>query len=325
MGGSFLKRAGEAYFRLAREREEGVEHDGADRLTLEALEGLRRVLDVLPIFEQVGQAGTLPEAFHAAVVGRGLRAEAGSTFDQQLRAQTEALRSGVGMPHSWTHEVPRRYPYREAYPLPAPAEPNTVAFADVVRRRRSCRDFADAPIPHETLGEFLALGAGVTAEGRRVAPSGGSLYPLDVYVVGRVAVSPDRVQEGVFLYDHEAHRLLDVTNEVAAGRSLPRDLWNPYVADALYGSLDAMAGATFVFLVGNLDVSRGKYGNFGYILGLLEAGHLGQALCLSATAAGLGAVPLGFANVSCRDLPEVLGIDAMRRTLLHTIAVGVRA
>ena len=74
----------------------------------------------------------------------------------------------------------------QAYPLPAPVEvPGTVASA--IRDRRSGLPADGRPITAAELSTVLALSAGC-APGhpeRRVSPSGGGMYPLDVVAIVR--------------------------------------------------------------------------------------------------------------------------------------------
>ena len=58
----------------------------------------------------------------------------------------------------------------------------------------------------------------------------------------------------------------------------------------------------------------------GYRFALLEAGHVVQNLLLTATALGLGAVPLGGYYDRLTD--EFLGLDGVNESTLYTVAVG---
>jgi nitroreductase len=53
---------------------------------------------------------------------------------------------------------------------------------------------------------------------------------------------------------------------------------------------------------------------------LLEAGHVGQNVCLTATALGLGACPVeGFVEDRINDL---LGLDGVEETALYLLVLG---
>lgn len=325
MGESLANTVAQQYLRLSRARDDRSLGPG-EALALKCLEAARRLSETLPLLGLLGRGHSSAAAFHGATVGRKLAAAPDSADNRQLRAQLAALKRGdAGMPRSWTHPRPRHHGHAAAYPLAAPEAPTTT-FEAVVMERRSCRAFEARPLAHAQLSTLLQLGAGrAGANLERVYPSGGGLYPIDLFVAGEVAVAPARSLQGVLVYDAREHRLLDVTTEAARASELPRGLWNADMAESLYGSLDQVAGATLLFLVARLDVSRGKYGDFGYVLTLLEAGHMAQALCLAATALGLAATPMGYGNFTCTGLPQLLGIDGVQQTLVHTVAVGYRS
>jgi SagB-type dehydrogenase family enzyme len=65
---------------------------------------------------------------------------------------------------------------------------------------------------------------------------------------------------------------------------------------------------------------RWKYQQRSYRYGLLEAGHLGQNLCLAATSMGLGTCCVGA--YYDRDLDAMLGIDGTYEASLYIIAAG---
>jgi SagB-type dehydrogenase family enzyme len=129
----------------------------------------------------------------------------------------------------------------------------------------------------------------------RASPSGGALYPLELYVVAREV---DGLASGVYHYDAHDHVL-----EQLGTAAPPADELSPY-AD-LVGAAQAM-----VFVAAVFWRSRFKYGLRGYRFVLLEAGHVVQNLLLAATALGLASFPLGgfFDDAVDRAL-ELDGVD----------------
>jgi SagB-type dehydrogenase family enzyme len=140
-------------------------------------------------------------------------------------------------------------------------------------------------------------------------PSGGALYPLEVYcAVSRV----DDLRPGVFHFDPlrrvlESLRCGDSTEEL--GRA------------AVYPEL--VEGSAVTFLVtAMLWRTRFKYGLRGYRFALLEAGHLVQNLLLACAALGLAAVPLG--GFYDRLIEDILDIDGLNEVALYGVCVGCR-
>lgn len=199
----------------------------------------------------------------------------------------------------------RPHRHRPGVDLPEPQLPET-ALRDVLARRRS--GFGEArPLELEQLAAVLAAAHGVRADGRRPAPSGGALYPLELYVV---AAEVGGLGAGVYHYDPYRPRLAELRDGcdgVAAA-----------FADAdLFARTAAMLLITAVFWR-----SRFKYGQRGYRFALLEAGHVAQNALLAATALDLPALPLG--GFYDRELERVVGVDGVDEAAVYALLLGGR-
>ena len=181
------------------------------------------------------------------------------------------------------------------------------ALSPVLRARRSARDFPGRPLGLQRLAALLEAVYGVTALGRRSVPSGGALYPLELYpVVMRV----DGLDAGVFHFD-PPRRLLELVQagEVAAELE----------ATCPFPGLLAGAAAV-VFVTAVFWRSRFKYGLRGYRFTLLEAGHVVQNVLLAATELGVPALPLGgFYDTRVESL---LGVDGVDESAVYAIVLG---
>jgi SagB-type dehydrogenase family enzyme len=214
----------------------------------------------------------------------------------------------------------RRSAHLPAEPLPSPELPGT-SFAEVVEARRSERDFAREPVALAELAGLLHAGYGRTHQlladepvgigpQLRAVPSGGALFPLELYVV------PWRVeglQPGLYHFD-PLRRVLE--------RLRVEDLTDGIAAAAIYPEPTTRCGA-LILVTGIFWRTRFKYGLRGYRFALLEAGHVAQNVLLAATAYRLAAVPLaGFYDAR---LEAVLGLDGVEESVLYAVAVGRRA
>jgi len=205
----------------------------------------------------------------------------------------------------------KRHPQRPFVPLPA-ADLGPTTLADAVAARRSSRSFAPRSLELGRLATLLHAAYGVTgAVGRtpqalRTVPSGGALYPLELYVVSHRV---DGLELALYHYDPLRHGLeLLRPLDAPAGAEL-----SPY-AEPLADS------AAVVAITAMFWRSRFKYGARAYRFALLEAGHVGQNLLLAAAALGLDAVPLG--GFFDRNADAFLGVDGIYEATLYLVPLG---
>ena len=212
----------------------------------------------------------------------------------------------------------RRHPYRAASELPTPAWPELL-LRDAVHARRSTSQLGSGTLSLDDLSLLLAAAAGVTGsiEGPagtpisgRAAPSGGGLFPLDLYVL---PVRCSGLAEGVYRYDPERHALEQVAGSPAEGLGSA-------LARCIYQQELATSAALVVALVATFARSRVKYGQRAYRHVLLEAGHVVQGALVAGAAAGIRTVPIG--GYLDRELERLLGVDGVRESVVHAFAAG---
>jgi SagB-type dehydrogenase family enzyme len=208
----------------------------------------------------------------------------------------------------------KRSPQRRALPLPPPRL-SPVLLDDAVRSRRSTRMFGPGQLRLDDLAALLfasygALGAIDGAPGyvRRSAPSGGALYPLEVYAF---AVRVEGLVPGLHHYDPLDHAL----EELDTGPDRRADLTDANLYREAVDSSAAVIAISAMFWR-----TRFKYGLRGYRFALLEAGHVAQNLLLTAAALGLGAVPVGGFYDARMD--ALLGLDGLNESTLYLVCVG---
>lgn len=201
--------------------------------------------------------------------------------------------------------------------LPEVAAP-AVGLGDAIAARHSCRRFLPDPISPGQLGTVLRLAYGVLGEAdgfggflERPVPSGGALYPLELYVlVQRVA----ETRAGVLHYLPLVHAV-EVLHDEPLPRLMTSELFlgQPYLADA----------AAILVIAAVVERSLWKYEDRGYRYVLLEAGHVAQNAILCAQGLGLGALPLG--GFFDDELGALLRLDPDREVPLYGVALGVPA
>jgi SagB-type dehydrogenase family enzyme len=168
--------------------------------------------------------------------------------------------------------------------LPQPASDGEISVERAIKERRTIRNFRPDPLSMVQLSQLLWAAQGVTDERRgfRAAPSGGALYPLDVYaVVGEGGVAG--LGSGIYLYHPSSHALEligkgDRRREVA--RAALSQMW--------------LARAPLIFVItAKYERITQKYGERGVRYAHIEVGHVGQNIFLQAGALSLGAGIVG--------------------------------
>lgn len=170
-------------------------------------------------------------------------------------------------------------------PLPKPAEEGRIPVERAIKERRTIRHFQDKALTLSHLGQLLWAGQGVTEKGglhRRAAPSGGALYPLELYaIVGKNGVQG--LQAGIYRYLPEKHSLSGVSSGDER-QSVARVAWGQmWMADA----------PAILAVAAQYQRITQKYGDRGVRYALIEVGHVGQNISLQAEALGLGAGVVG--------------------------------
>ncbi len=195
--------------------------------------------------------------------------------------------------------------------------PLDLSLGEAIARRRSQRAFDGGPIAADVLSALLHAGYGVTrvldpqdhrpAVSLRAVPSGGALYPLELYVA---VVQVGDLTPGLYHFDPLAANL-----EVVCPHLTAEDL----AALSTYPDV-ARSCAALIFVAAIFGRARFKYGLRGYRFVLLEAGHVAQNVLLAAAALGLAAVPLGaFYD---RRTDAFLRLDGVNESTVYVIALG---
>jgi SagB-type dehydrogenase family enzyme len=183
--------------------------------------------------------------------------------------------------------------------------------------RRSIRRFDGQPLSLRELTQLLYFSAGVTGwldpsepglvQPVRAAPSGGALYPIEVYAA---VIAVEGLERGLYHYavDRKGLELLQLGNPVERLSEATSDF-----------ATISRAAVVFV-LTGMFGRSHFKYGERAYRFALLEAGHICQNVLLEATALKLGAVAIG--GFIDDKINEILDLDGIDEAATYLIAVG---
>ncbi len=197
--------------------------------------------------------------------------------------------------------------------LPDPVIDGRISLEYTIQNRRTIRRFSPKGLTLQQLSQLLWAAQGITDDNgfKRAAPSGGALYPSDVYIAaGNHSIKG--LDPGVYHYeplDHAASLILKGDIRAALAKAALGQMW--------------MAVAPLNFIItAEYKRSTVKYGKRGIQYAMIEAGHIGQNIFLQAGALKLRAGIVGAFYT--KKVHRVTGIQSAHTPLL-IMPVGVKA
>jgi len=180
--------------------------------------------------------------------------------------------------------------------LPNPRYDSGTSVEKALNSRRSVRSYADEPLSLSDISQILWAAQGITKRtdvppskwnpkyewqgGYRTAPSAGALYAMEVYVLaGKV----NGLSNGVYKYIPKTHSLKRVFSEDKRTEIYKVALQQSSIKDA----------AAVLIMAGVYERTSYKYGARAERYVHMEAGFVGENVCLQAVALGLGTVMIG--------------------------------
>lgn len=178
-----------------------------------------------------------------------------------------------------------------------------LSLETAIQLRQSIRSFKDSSISLPDLSLLFRAACGIMRHSpdemnsRRSVPSGGALYPLEIYVVTE---NVDDLDAGLYHYQVSDHSL-----EKIRDGSLSDEIHAAANGQACVGHSPAT-----IILTARFARSTHKYADRGYRYTYIEAGAACQNIYLQATSLELGTVAVGaFNDVALNDLLRIDGRD----------------
>jgi SagB-type dehydrogenase family enzyme len=192
-------------------------------------------------------------------------------------------------------------------------------FVRALLERRTWRDFGPRPVALQDVATLLQLTWGVHRRGvirgqgpvvLKTSPSAGACHPGEVYLV---AVRVEGLPRGIYHYQADQHRLVSVRRGAT-----PADIVRYLVGQRWYGRAAALFLMTAVF-----ERTQWRYPTArAYRAVLLDAGHLCQTFCL--TASWLRLAPFCSMALADSAIERDLGIDGVSEGVLYAAGIGAR-
>jgi SagB-type dehydrogenase family enzyme len=215
------------------------------------------------------------------------------------------------------HKLVKKLPGSASIKLPSAATAPR-EFTEVLLARRTWREFAAGPISLDDLSTLLRLTGGVqrweqTVEGPAVlktSPSGGATHPSELYVF---ALDVAGLKRGLYHYRADTNALEVIRyggRRADVEKYLPTQWWYRHAA-------------ALVFFSAIFSRSQWRY-NYAraYRALLVEAGHMCQTFCLTATALRLA--PFSVMALADSAIERDLGLDGRTESVLYCAGVGHR-
>jgi len=204
----------------------------------------------------------------------------------------------------------KRYDQAPRIKLPAPSPDSTPLFA-AMERRRSIRNFTAELVPFHDLARIIMAADGITHSRQgfamRTAPSGGALYPIEIYLY---AHQVDSLERGWYHFSPA-----DSSLEFILPGDFREELYKASHEQSSVGNAPAALVLTACF-----NRSTKKYADRGYRYTYMESGSICQNIYLAAEALKLGTVAVGAFNDD--RLNALLDIDGIREAALLIMPIG---
>lgn len=185
----------------------------------------------------------------------------------------------------------------ETVKLPQPELKEDVGITSLQRSRESRRRFRDEKLSLEEISYILWSAGGSLPgfPGRKVPPSAGARYPIDVFLSVREN-GLDGVEPGVYEYALSSNTLEPLAEGDRTGKIVEAALSQKFIAEA----------PVTVVLAADFYRTTVHYGERGNRYVYMDAGHAAQNVYLAVEAVGLGTCAIGAFRDD--DLTEALGL-----------------
>ena len=189
--------------------------------------------------------------------------------------------------------------------LPLPSESGGIALERAIKNRRTVRAFTSEGLSIEQLTQLLWSAQGITEDKgfKRAAPSGGALFPMDVYAALGESAAQD-LKAGVYHYEPRAHAVSLVFEGDQRQALAQASYFQQWMAEA---PLNLIITAEY----NRINI---KYGQRGVRYAIMESGHIAQNIFLMAESLGLGAGIVGAFDDE--RVARVLGVPSSHEPLL---------
>lgn len=212
----------------------------------------------------------------------------------------------------------KTYPSKKTIPLCLVKHKATNPVLKIIEERRSRRKFKEYSISTNELYLILHYSYGITGESPiagniegtwhyRAVPSGGALYPLELYIY----LNNSSVEKGIYHYrpDNDTIELID-----------EGDYLNRIRQFIAAGNIDIEKSSCIIFVTSMIQRHMIKYGERGYRFLLQEVGAVAQNISLVCQSINLSSCIIG--GYIDDEINALIGVHAPMETIQGIIVIG---
>jgi SagB-type dehydrogenase family enzyme len=195
------------------------------------------------------------------------------------------------------------------------------SYENLLDTRRSLRTYdADKPLTQEELSFLLWSAQGIQFtrghSSLRPVPSGGARHPFETYVAVRAVKG---LPAGLYHYTPQ----VNIGEKVATIGRIGDFSFAEKITPMLVGQSWAAKAPVILFYTCVPYRAEWRYVDMAHRVMLIDLGHLGQNVMLSAAALGLGSCCMAAFDQQLCD--EALNIDSINEYTVYAISVGTAA
>ncbi len=230
---------------------------------------------------------------------------------QRLSKYTRHTLKGRSL--DWENKPPlyKKCPDAELFKLSEPDRKEGQPLYEVLKQRRSVRNYSSAAGAEKNLSQILWAAQGITLSTAhhqfRAAPSAGGLFPIETYcAINKV----EGFKPGIYHYQVPYHALA-LVKEGSFGLDL---------AQAALGQKMLRDADFNLVWTAMIERSKWKYEQRAYRYIYLDAGHIAQNAALAAVSCGLGSCQIGaFFD---EEANQVIGLDGEYEFVIYMSSFG---
>lgn len=234
----------------------------------------------------------------------------GNKFQQETKYSRYSM-GGGRLDWKTKPDLYKTYPNSKKIKLEKPEILPKLTLDDVLKKRKSIRNFSQRPILKKQLSYLLWASTGIQRKELgyeyRTAPSAGALYPIETYLVIN---SVKDIPKGVYHYSIKDHLL----EELKTG-----DFSNDTSQAALEQDMCAYAAVVIIWTA-IFNRSKWKYRERAYRYIYLDAGHIAENFALASTSLGLGSCQI--AALFDDEVNSIIDVDGINESIVYMSIVG---